>query len=427
MTATGQAAPTSPLPQRPVRARSLRPTRAAWPIWAFTAGMPFAYLLGVQAFVWCLPALVFGVRILGDRSTRFPRTSLPLIAFLGWAALSAAMLGTGSGLALFAYRWLLFAGALACLVWLVNVSRTRVPSQLIVDWLAALWIILVVAGYLGVVLPEFVQKSPFQLLLGPVGNIGFIDEITRWRFAETQGFLGYRVARPSAPFSATNGWGAALGILTPFFVHSWIVQPDRRRRRWGYLLAALAVYPVIVSINRGLWISLGVGLVYFAARKALRGKLGPFLVLAGTLLVVVALLVATPAGQLVADKLDKSDRSNTSRSNLYELAFEGAQRSPLIGNGAPQQAEGAPPGMPPVGTHGMLWYLMFVHGFVGLGLFLAWLGAEILRSGRVRTTDGWWTHLALVIGLVQLPFYGLLPQVVLFGIAAGLSHREDPR
>jgi hypothetical protein len=83
--------------------------------------------------------------------------------------------------------------------------------------------------------------------------------------------------------------------------------------------------------------------------------------------------------------------------------------------------------MPPVGTHGMLWYLMFVHGFVGLALFLTWLGGEVLRSGRVRTTDGWWTHLALVIGLVQVPFYGLLPQVVLFGIAAGLSHRERVR
>ena len=86
----------------------------------------------------------------------------------------------------------------------------------------------------------------------------------------------------------------------------------------------------------------------------------------------------------------------------------------------------APVGMPPVGTHGLIWYLMFVHGFVGMALFLGWLGLEVLRSGRVRTADGWWSHLALVIGLVQVPFYGLLPQVVLLGIAAGLSHREDP-
>jgi hypothetical protein len=257
--------------------------------------------------------------------------------------------------------------------------------------------------------------------------VGFVDELSRWRFAETQGFLGYQLPRPSAPFNATNGWGAAVGILTPFFLHSWILQPDLRRRRRGIVIGLAGVYPILMSVNRGLWISLGVALIYFAARKALRGKLRPFLVLMGTLVAVIILLVVTPAGKLVADKLDRSDRSNDSRGNLYELAYEGAWESPLVGNGAPKRAEGAPEGMPPVGTHGMLWYLMFVHGFVGLGLFLTWLGAEVLRSGRVRTTDGWWTHLALVIGLVQVPFYGLLPQVVLFGMAAGLSHRESVR
>jgi hypothetical protein len=427
VTVTGDALPvdTAREPQAP--GRSLRPNRTTWPIWLFTAGMPLSFVLGIHGFVWALPGLVLGARILSDRSTRFPRSTLPLVAFLCWILLSATMISSSSGYLLFVFRWLLFAGALTTLVWLVNVSRERVPSQLMVDWLAALWIFLIVCGYLGVLFPLFVTKSPFQILLGPLGSVGFVDELSRWRFAETQGFLGYQLPRPSAPFNATNGWGAAVGILTPFFLHSWILQPDLRRRRRGIVIGLAGVYPILMSVNRGLWISLGVALIYFAARKALRGKLRPFLVLMGTLVAVIILLVVTPAGKLVADKLDRSDRSNDSRGNLYELAYEGAWESPLVGNGAPKRAEGAPEGMPPVGTHGMLWYLMFVHGFVGLGLFLTWLGAEVLRSGRVRTTDGWWTHLALVIGLVQVPFYGLLPQVVLFGMAAGLSHRESVR
>jgi hypothetical protein len=389
-----------------------------------TAAMPGAYLLGVHSFVWCLPALVLGARILSDRTARFPRTTIPLVAFLGWALLSLAVISPGNAYALFAYRWLLFAGTLATVVWLVNVPADRVPSIRLIDWMAALFILLVAFGYLGVLFPDFVQRSPFQLALGPIGRVGFVDELTRWRFAETQGFLGFALPRPAAPFNATNGWGAAMGILTPFFLRSWILQPDRRRRRRGIAIGLAAVYPILVSVNRGLWISLGVGLVYFALRKAMRGQLTPVLVLIGTLVAVAALLVATPAGTLVAEKLDKSGKSNESRSNLYELAYQGAKESPLIGNGAPKRAEGAPPGMPPVGTHGLLWYLMYVHGFVGLGLFLAWLGAEVWYSGQVRTPDGWWTHLTLVVGLVQVPFYGLLPQVVLFGVAAGLSHRE---
>ena len=428
MTITGDAVDVDPAPLRSPTARTLRPTRTTWPIWAMTAGMPLAYLVGVQGLVWCLPAVVFGARIWADRANvRFPRSSIALILFLTWIFLSMAMIPTGTGFVLFAYRWLLFAGALTSLVWLVNVPERKVPSLQIIDWLAALWICLVVFGYLGVLLPHFVQKSPFQIILGPIGNMGFVDEISRWRFAETQSALtGSPLPRPAAPFNATNGWGAAIGILTPFFIRSWIVQPDLRRRRIGYVIGLAGVVPILVSVNRGLWISLGVALVYYAARKALRGKLGPFVVLIGTMVAVAGLLVITPAGKLVQDKIDNSTKSNDSRANLYSEAWHGALQSPLIGNGAPQRAPDADPKIPPVGTHGMLWYLMFVHGFVGMALFLTWLGGEVLRSGRVRTADGWWTHLALVIGLVQVPFYGLLPQVVLFGIAAGLSHREDP-
>lgn len=425
MTATGDAALADPVPRRQGPARRLAPSRATWPLWPMTVGMPLAWLVGVHSFVWCLPTVVFGARILSDRNVRFPRSSIPLVGFLGWIVLSTAMLRSVQGIGLFAYRWLLFAGALATLVWLVNVSRQRVPSDQIVDWMAQLWIWLVVFGYLGIIAPNLSTASPFQVALGPLGRVGFVDELTRWRFAETQGFLGYALPRPAAPFNATNGWGAAIGILTPFFIRSWIVQPDRARRQKGYLLGLAALYPIIVSVNRGLWISLGVALVYFAARKALRGRFAAMAVLVGALLAVGALLVATPAGDLVGDRLDNSERSNDSRSSLYGLAFDGAVESPLVGNGAPERAASAPD-LPPVGTHGLLWYLMFVHGFVGMALFVGWLAGEVWRSGRVRRADGWWTHLALLIGLVQVPFYGLLPQVVLFGIAAGLSHREDP-
>lgn len=424
-TAAGPVA--SGTPNRPPARRWLLPDRATWPLWGFTAGMPVAYAFGLHGFVWSLPAIVFGLRIIADRTTRFPRSSIPMVAFVGWILLSATVLSSGHGLALYGYRWTLFAGALASMVWLVNVPEDVVSSDRIVDWLAALWISLVVFGYLGIALPNFSMHSPFQMALGSLGRSGFVSEITSWRFAETQAFLGFPLPRPAAPFGATNGWGAAMGILTPFFIRSWIIYADRRRRRWGYVIGLVGVYPVLISVNRGLWISLAVALIYFTARKALRGQGGPFLVLVGVLLAVTVLLVATPAGNLVQERLNNAGttRSNDSRSDLYHLAYQGAKESPLVGHGTPERAPGTPTTLPPVGTHGMIWYLMYVHGFVGLGLFIAWLGVEALRSGRVRNPKTWWTHLSLVIALVEVPFYGLLPQVVLFGVAAGLAHRED--
>lgn len=428
MTATGQAASVSPgRPASPAaRRRTYRPSRATWPLWLITAGMPLSFALGIHGAAWALPGLVLGGRILAHDKTRFPRSSIPLLLLLGWMLLSASMLGPDN-LPLFGYRWLLFVGCLTSLVWLENVGEDVVRSTTIVDWLAALWIFLVVVGYLAAVLPDLITASPFGIALGPIGRIPYVARITEWRLAETHRFMGYPVPRPAAPFGAANSWGSAVGLLTPFFIRSWLVDVDARRRRKGIALLALSVYPILVSVNRGLWISLTVGLIYFAARKALRGRFGPLAILFAGILTVAALLVATPAGSLVTDRLDNSEKSNDARSGLYELAWQGALDSPLIGNGAPQPVPGALPTDPPIGTHGLLWYLMFVHGFVGLGLFLTWLGIETFRSGRVRTSLGWWTHLSLVLALVELPFYGLLPHVVLIGITAGLSHREEAR
>ncbi len=414
----------APTPRSSGHGGRLRPTRSGWPVWAFTAGMPLAFLVGVHGFVWCLPGLVFGARIVADRTVRIPPSSVLLAAFLGWALLALSVLSSGNELLLFGYRWLIFAGAFTCLVWLVNVPERTVPTNQIVDWMAALWVALVLLGIGGILLPNLNTASPFGILLGPLGRIGFVKDLSAWRLAETQGFLGYPLPRPAAPFGATNGWGAAMGVLTPFFIQSWIAEASPARRRKGIVIGLVGVYPILISVNRGLWVSLTVGLVYFAARKALRGRFGPFLVLIGALLAVTALLITTPAGNLVADKLDKSERSNDTRSTLYHLAFQGAVDQPLVGHGAPAYAPELPKGSPPIGTHGLVWYLMYVNGFVGLGLFASWLGVEVLRSGRVRTTSGWWAHLSLVIALVEVPFYGLLPQVVLFGVAAGIAHRE---
>jgi hypothetical protein len=40
---------------------------------------------------------------------------------------------------------------------------------------------------------------------------------------------------------------------------------------------------------------------------------------------------------------------------------------------------------------------------------------------------GWWAHLSIVITLVEVPYYGLLPHVIVLGVAVGISHRESRR
>lgn len=407
-----------------VSARETR--RVAWPLWLITAGTAPAMAVGIHGISWMLPGLVFGSRILAHRGTRFPRSSIPLVILVGWITLSVTVIPP-SGLPLFTYRWLLWAGCLAVFVWLVNVDERVVPSDTVVDWLAALWITLVAFGYLATLLPNLATLSPLGILVGPLNRVEFVARLSEWRFAETQQFMGYPVPRPAAPFGSSNAWGSAMGLLTPFFLKSWIVGVSPARRRRGVIIGLVGVYPILVSVNRGLWLSLIVGGMYFAARRALRGRFAALAVLMAGMLAVAALLVLTPAGGLVNDRLDKSEKSNSARSSLYERAWEGALESPLVGHGAPVFAPDLPEGTPPVGTHGLIWYLMFIHGFLALGLFLVWLGTEVVLSGRLRTPLSWWVHLSLIATVVQMPYYGLMPHLVIVGVTVGLAHREARR
>ena len=406
------------------RRRTLRPDRAAWPIWLFTAGLPYSFLIGIHGLAWLAPALVFGARILASPRVRFPRSSIPLAVLVAWALLSLVVISPAE-YPIFFYRWLLFAGALTSFVWLVNVRRDAVPTERIVDWLAAMWICLMVFGYMAALFPNLIVASPLGVIVRPIQSIPFLARISEWRFAENHHFMGYPVPRPAAPFGAANSWGSAVGILTPFFIRSWLVDADPGRRRKGWALLAFGVYPILLSVNRGLWMALIVAFIYFAARKALRGRFAAVGVLLVAVFTTTALLVFTPAGSLVVDRLDHSEKSNAARSNLYELSWQGAKASPLVGNGVPKAVPNDPTS-PPVGTHGLIWYLMFIHGFPALILFLGWLTIEVFRSGRVVEPLAWWTHLSLVIAFVEMPYYGLLPHVILIGIAAGLSHRETP-
>lgn len=409
----------APPEQVPYR-RTLRPTSADWPLWAITAGMPAMFLLGFHGLIWPLTALVLLVRVLRHRETVYPWSSIPLVVFVVWTPLS--MFATKpSSLPIFTYRWSLFAGALALLVWVVNIDERVLPTRRITDWLAALWICTIAIGYLAQVLPN-IDGSITTVVLGPLGKVDFVARISRWHFADLDEFVTSSYARPAAPWSAANSWGAAVGILTPFFVQSWIAEARGRRRTIGVVLLVAAVPPIIFSANRGLWIALTVALVYYAARKAFRGKMGPVFVLFGVVILVAVALLTTPAGTLVENRINGSGDSNEARSELYVDAWKGALDSPLIGNGVPRPTNYYK-NSPPVGTHGLIWYLMFIHGFVGMALFLAWIGTEVFRSGRVRTTGAWWPHLALVISLVEVPYYGLLPHVMLIGIAAGIAHR----
>lgn len=396
------------------------PPGRAWPLWIITVGMPFLYALGLQGLAWALPGAVFGLTVFTSRA-KFTLRSGWLMLFLVWMFLAGSLL-TPAEWPLFAYRMLLFGGALACLIWIINEPEERTSTPRLVSWLATLWIVMVAFGYLALAFPSFNTISPFQRVSGGFGQIQFIDDISRWRFTQYQTGRGVALPRPAAPFAFTNGWGAGIALLTPYFIWSWLVDAGPKRRQVGIVLLVAATVPILISGNRGVWISITCALLYWTVRQAMRRDFRPFAALVAMAVMVVIVLLVTPAGRLVTERLNTSDRSTESRGSIYEAAWQGTLKSPVLGNGKPEQI--ADSTLPPIGTHGLMWYLMYVHGFVGLGLFLVWLGSEVVSSGRrIRTPAQWWAHLPLVIAAIQMPYYGMQPQVVLFGVAAGIAVR----
>jgi len=76
-----------------------------------------------------------------------------------------------------------------------------------------------------------------------------------------------------------------------------------------------------------------------------------------------------------------------------------------------------------VGTQGQLLYLAFSHGIPGVVLFLAWFGSVFVRTARIRAGPGFWAHVAILIALLEAPFYTLSLQLVVIMVAAVVALR----
>jgi O-antigen ligase len=408
------------------RVRRVSRIDPAWPLVLLTVGMPLAYLAGVSALVWVVPGVVFGLALYRSRSVAIPSAALPLAALAAWTLVTVVRLSGVGSVPLFLYRWLLWGSALATFLWLVNPVSVRVSTRRVVDLLAALWIVLLGFGFLALLFPHVEAPSILQqvfdrLLHHPLQGPSFLYDISVVRFAELQEFSGTFVPRPAAPMAYTNGWGSTMGLLAPFFAVSWLGSPGRLRRNVGIALAALAVIPIVISTNRGLWLSLGAAVAYLAIRFALRGDLRMILgvALVGSMLVVVAL--ATPLHQSITSRFSGAEASNETRSRLYDTALEKTKESPLLGNGAPESTGDGPA----IGTHGLMWYVMFSHGFPAVVLLFAAAATLLVATFRAQTRIAMAAHLSIVVFAVQIPFYGLFPQIVLIGVAAGVAWREN--
>jgi hypothetical protein len=343
--------------------------------------------------------------------------------------LSVTQLASFDDIRSFSVRAAFYVSAGIYLVFVYNLPEAGEHRRRLLT--ATVWFFgfVVAVSLAAAVIPIADFTTPFEALL-PRGlsSNPFVRELVHGQIAQVHTFLGFPVPRPAAPFAYTNQWGAAIGVLAPVVVYG----ASRIRRGWARAMAwtivVASVMPIIYSLNRGLWLSLAAGGTYAAARLAVRGRARPLFNIAIAVMIATILVLVTPLGELVFDRLD-TGHSDDRRTDLVGQSIETTLESPVFGHGGPVPDLDSPT-RAPIGTHGQLWLLGVSHGAVGAVLYIFALGFFWLRtlSGGERDL-AFWVNVSVFVALVQLPFYDHLfvPLQFVFVFVALASQEIDQR
>lgn len=398
----------------------------AWPLWLVFGLFPLWWMLGLVVALWSTTFLLVAVYLAGRRGIRLPAGFGIWLLFLAWMGVSLSQIHDTNRLLAYVYRGGSYACATMLFIYVYNRRKDQLTGAVVVRLLALYWCYVAVGGLIATVRPNLQFATPMQHLLPhSITNNKLIYALVHPSAAQPSRILGFLVGRPEMPFDFTNAWGANYALTFPFLVLSWTYSG----RRWRLVTQAIAlasVVPVVLSLDRGLWISLGAGLVYAAIRLGLTGRGKTLVTFVSAAVVLGGIFLVTPLAGLVVSRAQHG-HSDSGRASLYTQAIQLTALSPVFGYGAPQPSD-AGPGKPSVGTHGQFWLVLVSQGVPGAVLFISWYAYMLLATGRRRDPLGLWCHIVIVIAMVQVPFYEQLPAPLsITMVAAALALSSAPR
>jgi len=395
----------------------------AWPLLMIIGLYPLWFLLGISGFMWVALAVPMTISLSQRRSLVAPKGFGFWVLFLIGVTGSALSLDSISRSFFFFLRFGWYLGATVFLLYLVN-GGTGITVWRIIRMFTFFWMATVAGGYLAFVLGDFTFSSPMAYLLPQfLLDNDLIKTLVNPSFADNHDFLGFPVPRSKAPFAYTNSWGSMLALLTPFGLMALSDVRVGVPKRLIQLTLLASIVPAVTSLNRGLWLSLGVGVLYATFRsgtvgqRKIIGRLG----LLGAF--AAALYYFTPLGELIVARLSEGHSDKARSSLATEAVVRGLER-PIFGWGSPRSFV---PNLPPIGTHGQVWNLIFSYGIVGL---VGWVGAMLTffwKSRKPINQVGLWAHTVIVISLVQIFFYLQVPHqlfTVMAAVAIAIRAKE---
>ena len=421
-----------------------------WPLSVALLGFPLWWALGLRTLLPMALCLVMLDQLLRRRRIALPRGFALWALFLAWLALGVFVLfadapgavpgGDPSRLLVFGYRAAWYLAVTIALLWVANLRESELPTRWVHQLLGYMFVVTALGGLVGVLAPWIEFTSLVELLL-PRGlrSNGLVQTIVHPAVADIQNVLGRPQARPKAPFPFANSWGSNLALTLPFFLVAWFREGARWQRYAGPVVLVAAAVPVVYSLNRGLWVVLGLLAVGFVVLQVLRGRPAAIMLTAGLLAVGALVFTLSPLSTIVQERLEHQ-HSNSRRSQLTQQTVTAtAEGSPVVGFGSTREVQGSfasiaggstpdckACGVPPLGTQGHVWQVIFAQGFGGLVLFVGFFVLSLSRSWRCRTTAE--TLATFVVGsfLVLMLVYDTLGNPLFtVMLAIGLVAREQ--
>lgn len=431
---------------RALRSRGIR-LPVHWPFTALVAFFPIWWALGLGSFAIIGFSLPMLLQLRRARPLRVPRGFAFWLCFLAAVLVSGLMLGRtapdtlphGAATQLIAYslRFLNYVAATVLLLYVMNMRGRGLTDRRIVGCLATFFVVAVAGGLLGLAAPGFNFTSPFEWLLPHrLAENSYVRVLVHPAAAQNQDVLGFTAARPKAPFEYTNTWGNVIGLLIVWFT-AWAVRARGRGRVVAVIVLCIALVPIVNSLNRGLWVGLGLGLLLLAVRLAMSGKLVTVIGLAAAVSTLAVLVVASPLATVVQERINHG-HSNDIRTNLAAAAFKGATESPVIGWGTTREVRGsyqsiavgttsgcARCGNADIGSTGHFWLTIFAQGFVGMALYLGFFLSVLWFYRGQRTAIGIGAQMTIIMSLWFMFVYSAVGwPLALQMIAVGVLWRQ---
>lgn len=419
--------PSTVQPQAPSRPLAV----ATLPIWPVTAPLltyPVWWLTGIGELALVPFAAWAALLLRRHPGVRVPRGLGAWLVMLLWVVASLIQIDSGGRLVGAGYRLALYAAITVFVVYIYNAWSPR-ALRTICGSITVFLLYMTVGAVVGLLFPLWELRTPLAFVL-PASLLSneLVQEMAFRRLTnyDPTAYNAENMSpRPSAPFLYTNAWGNSYSLILPLVLLYLSQVEDRTKKVLVVLLLAVSTVPAALTLNRGMFLGLGVGALYFLLRAAMKGRWGWLVAAAAFLAIGVGLVTALPVQERLEAR-DASSGSTQTRLSLYTEAWERTLQSPVVGYGAPRPS--VHPGAPSVGTQGQFWATMFSHGFFAAAALLAWLA--VIATVSLRRADP--LHVATgavaVMALTEIFYYGFIPFGFLWvAIAAAMVFATQQR